>query len=81
MKVLSIRPLPDSDGIMHLYNDDGTLFGFCFEPKPEYRRAMEAWFAPPQPTPSQLQWGQHFTYNSPLTAKMVQATLAGLRCE
>lgn len=79
MKITSIKPMPDNSGIVEMFNDDGTLFGFAFEPSKEHREAMKAWLVPEQPTSNHLHWGQWTTYNSPLTAKMAQITLAGLQ--
>ncbi|AXF51345.1 hypothetical protein WELLINGTON_219 [Erwinia phage Wellington] len=79
MKIISIKSMPDNSGIVEMFNDDGTLFGFAFEPSKAHRDAMKAWTVP-TPIPSgNLQWGQWTTYNSPLTAKMAQVTLAGLQ--
>jgi len=41
MNILSIGPLPNDD-ITELFNDDGSLFGLCFEPSPEWREAAQA---------------------------------------
>lgn len=79
MKILSMKPMPDTSGIVELLNDDGTLFGLAFEPEPRHREMMAAWMTPNTTPSSPLQWGQWTTYNSPLTAKMAQATLAGLQ--
>lgn len=81
MKILSIGPMPDNTGFMELLNEDGTLFGFAFEPSKEHREAMKTWFAPAEPVTNHLHWGQSMTYNSPATVKMAQVMLAGMRCE
>jgi hypothetical protein len=43
MKILSIEPLPETEGFIELYNEDGTLSGYCFEPASAYRDCVQAW--------------------------------------
>lgn len=34
------------DDTIVLYNEDGTIAGYAWEPSPEYKAAVEAWLVP-----------------------------------
>lgn len=46
---------------MTLYNADGTIFGYAFEPTEEERKATEAWLVPNlEPASSKPKWETKF---------------------
>ena len=46
---------------MTLYNADGTIFGYAFEPTEEERKATEAWLVPNlEPASSTPKWETKF---------------------
>lgn len=75
MKILSMKPMPDTTGITELFNDDGTLFGLAFEPEARHREVMAAWTTPNMTPGGPLQWGQFTTYNMPMCAQMAADAL------
>lgn len=46
---------------MVLYNEDGTIAGYAFEPTEEERKAVEAWLVPNlEPASSKPKWETKF---------------------